>query len=365
MIKLHRTAFSFALALVTAAGCAASQTPGTPGQPGTGDGSGSDMGTGDGGGSGSATPTKLDASGKYSMTSTYNIAQNMPGTVGTVVNDIIAATNGPNQPTQWILDQLIGQLSNGTIKSLLQSAEPFVAGYLNDQLLSIAPSFVTTIVQVGNDFGDMAQQFGINTTLDVGGSPGAGYTAVHTATGVHFKIEGAELDFAFADYQLPNVVVNNVGVTLDQTGKLSIADHQLPLSYGSVLRIGLDAGIIPLVDPNATDLGSLFADQVDCGAVGQAIEDAIDQQFGIDIGAGTWQAACSAGLSFAAQEIYTQIDKIDASALQFDQSGIAKAVDKNNDGKVDTIITGKWAGTLSYAGSPAPLASATFTGTRM
>ena len=29
------------------------------------------------------------------------------------------------------------------------------------------------------------------------------------------------------------------------------------------------------------------------------------------------------------------------------------------------IQTGKWDGTLSYAGSPAPLGNATFTGTRL
>lgn len=363
MIDFKRLSFTFALALgVTAAGCAAQQ----PGTPGTGDGSGSDMSPGTGTGSGSdPAPRTLDATGKYQLASTYDIAQNMPGTVGTVVNDIIAATNGPNQPTQWVLDQLLAQMQSGTLKSLLQSAEPFVAGYLNDQLLSIAPDFVTTILQVGNDFGDMAKHFGINTTFDVSGSVEGGYVAVHTATGVHFKVEGTDLDFAFADYQLPNVVVNNVAVSVDQTGKMTIADHKLPLSYGKVLRIGLDNAIIPLIDPNATDLGSLFADYVDCGAVGQAIDDAIYQEFGIDTGAGTWQAACSAGLSFAAQEIYTQIDKIDSSALEFEQTGTAKAVDKNADGKVDTIMTGKWSGTLSYAGSPAPLASATFNGTRM
>jgi len=32
---------------------------------------------------------------------------------------------------------------------------------------------------------------------------------------------------------------------------------------------------------------------------------------------------------------------------------------------MDTIQTGKWAGTLSYAGTPAPLSTATFVGTRM
>jgi len=73
----------------------------------------------------------------------------------------------------------------------------FVAGYLNQQLLSFAPDFVTTMVQVGNDFGQMAKNFGTNETLDVTGSVGA-YTSTHTITGAHFKVDNIESDLAFA-----------------------------------------------------------------------------------------------------------------------------------------------------------------------
>jgi hypothetical protein len=354
MSSFKNFTFAFALAIgATAAGCAAT----TPG--GGGDGSG---GGGDGSGSGSSSKP-LDPTGKYQLQSTFDISTNIPGTVGTVINDFIGATNGPNQPTQWILDQIIAQMGSGTLKTLLQSAEPFVAGYLNDQLLSIAPDFVSTILLVGNDFGDIAKHFGINSTLDVAGS--GTFTAVHTATGVHFKIDTTDMDFAFADYQVPNVVVNGVGITLDATAKLTVADHKLPLSYGKILRIGLDAAIIPLVDSNATNLQTLFADKIDCAAVGSAINDALSSQFGFGGGAGTWQTACNAGLQFGANAIYQKISAIDASALEFDLNGTAKAVDTNHDYKVDALQTGKWLGTLSYSGTPAPLSTATFTGARM
>ena len=347
--------FSFVLALLgTAGACTATQ----PGMPGDGSGSGSG-----GEGSGSGSGTALDATGKYSMASTFDISTNMPGTVGVVVNDFINATSGPNQPTKWILDQIIGKMSNGTLKSILQGAEPFVAGYLNDRLLSIAPDFVTTILLVGNDFGDMAKHFGLNETLDVS-KAAADYSSVVTATGVHFKIASVDSDYAFADYQVPNVIANGVVVKLDTTNKLTIADHKMPLSYGKILRIGLDAAIIPLVDANATNLGGLLNDLVDCAAVGVAIDDAMYANFGFDLGnAGSWQLACTAGLQFGASAIYTKIAAIDASALEFDVNGTAKAV--GTAGKVTTLQTGKWAGMLSYSGTPAPLSTATFVGTRM
>jgi hypothetical protein len=152
---------------------------------------------------------------------------------------------------------------------------------------------------------------------------------------------------------------------LDATGKLTIGEHKLPVSYGKVLRMGLDAVIIPAVDPNATNLGELLADHIDCAAVGQSIYDALVDQFGFGGSPSTWQSACTAGLNYGAQTIYNKISDIDASALEFDLTGTAKAVDTNHDSKADALQTGKWTGTLSYSGTPAPLATATFTGSRM
>ena len=327
------------------------------------------MGGGDGSGSGSGsgsddTPKALDATGKYMVQSQFDVEANMPGTAGEVVRAFIDATDDPDDPTRWILDQIIAQMPSGTFKSILQGAEGFVAGYLNDQLLSIAPNFVVTILDVGNDFGDIAKHFGIDEELDVA-KMGTDYMSVVTANGVHFKVNGTDLDYAFADYQLQNVIVNNVGVQLDATAKMTIAEHKLPIAYGKVLRLGLDNAIIPLVDPNATNLGELLADNIDCSAVGQAIDDALASQFGYGGGASFWTSACSDGLQFGANAIYQKIDAIDGSALEFDVTGTAKALDTNQDLKVDTIQTGKWDGTLSYAGTPAPLSTATFNGKRM
>ena len=57
--------------------------------------------------------------------------------------------------------------------------------------------------------------------------------------------------------------------------------------------------------------------------------------------------------------------KGEGSAMELGLTGAAKAVDKNGDRKFDTIQTGTWSGTCSYAGNPAPLAGATFFGERM
>src|ERR1041384_2537822 len=86
----------------------------------------SGMGEGPGGGGGSDDhPKPLDPTGTYTMHSTFDLATNMPGTAGTVVNTIIAATDDKADPTLWILDQLIAQLpeSNAIGRGIKRSEE--------------------------------------------------------------------------------------------------------------------------------------------------------------------------------------------------------------------------------------------------
>jgi hypothetical protein len=337
----------------TTVGCAA-QAPGTPGDQGGGgdDGSG-DGGSGDGGSG--TTPTPLSIDGTYKVASTYNLATNMPGTAGKVVNDIIAVTSGANAPSQWIMDQVIAALPSGTIKSAIQDVEPLVIGDINNELLSVAPDFVDTLIQLGGDFGDVAKNFGTVDTIAITGS-----TATHTVTGAHFVVGADSEDYLFADYNLQNVTVANIGVTQDSSNKIAIEEHKVGLQYGAILTVALNAAIIPALDSNASNLGELLNDMVDCDQIGQYIDDEVG--FG---GASTYSAACTAGLTYGAKFIYSEITKIDANALTFDITGSARAVDTNNDNKADALKTGAWAGNLDYASAPSTLAPATFSGTRM
>jgi hypothetical protein len=348
MMTSRNLSIALLLAATAATGCAAS-APGNP-DPGTGSGSGS--------GSDDA-PVPLTPEGKFNLQSDYDLASNMPGTVGAVVNGFIDATDSPDDPTRYIVDKLISALPDGAVKNAVSSAAPLVTGYLNDRLLEVAPDFVTKFKDIGNKFGDVAKHFGTLETLVVTKS-GAGYAAVHTITGVHFTIDTVGMDFPFTDYNLPNVIGNNVAVTLSPAGKLGLAAHDMPMSYGQVLRIALDEAIIPMVDPGANGLGDVLHGLVNCTAVGQYVYEKVG------IGSpSTFETACNAGLDASAGFIYHQIDGINSSALTFGIAGTARGVDANKDGKMDTIQRGSWAGTLSYSGTPAPLSTATFFGSKM
>lgn len=353
MSTLNKFAFAFTLAIgAVATGCAAdspeSDDPNDPNNPDNPD-----------------NPSKqLDASGSYQMRSNFDLATNAPGKVGDVTRAIIDMTDSPEDPSLWVIERIIDQMPSGTFKNVLNSSKGFIAGYVNDRVLDLAPDFVSTMVQVGQDFGQIAKNFGLNEKLDVVKSAD-GYAATHTALGAHFKIDNIESDHAFADFGVANIVVENVGLSLDATGKLGIADHKMNITFGSVLRVGLDGAIIPMIDPTASNLGQLLQHKVSCAQVGIAVRDAIASVIGYGGSASTYETACNQGLVAGANLIYSKIADIDSTALEFGLTGTAKALDKNGDKSIDSIQTGAWTGNLSYAGTPAPLANATFYGERM
>jgi hypothetical protein len=315
-----------------------------------------DTGSGSNNPDGSNTPPPTTPEGKYSMQSDIDVASNMPGTAGTIVNYFISATDDPDDPTKFIVEQVVAALPDGSIKNTLNGSIPFVAGYLNDRLLEVAPDFVSNIVDVGDKFGQMAHHFGTVETLEVN----AQGQATKTITGLHFTIDGVDENFAFADEGIANVVVPNVLVTLDQNGKLTIGEHTVGLKFGSVVKLAMDKAIIPMIDPSASNLGDLMKKWVNCQAVGQYVYEAV----GIG-SASTFQSACTAGLTGGSNALYKLLDNIDTSALQFNMTGTARAIDKNHDGKIDDIQTGTWTGSTAYAGATSTMGAAKFFGSKM
>jgi hypothetical protein len=349
---------SLALVLSLVLGATAVGCGGDPStMPGDDDGGGGGGGSNGGGGGGGEQPAPLDVTGAYTMRSTFDLATNMPGTAGEVVNTIIDATHGPNQPTAWILDQILPHILPGVPDLVKDLVATYVNGALKDFIL---PDFADTLLQVGGDFGDLAKHVGLNETFVVTSS-GTDYTAVHSVTGLHVKLGNQESDYAFVTNQMTNIVVTNVAVTMDAAGHLTIAAHDVPLAYGRILQLGLDAAIIPQIDSTAHNLNDLLAHMIDCEGIGNAVADTI----GISSVANTITTGCKVGLSAAAAYMYSKISAIDGTALTFGLNGTATAQDKNGDRKIDALQTGSWSGTLTYGSTPTPLIPAAFSGARM
>src|SRR3954470_9796782 len=177
LMMMKTASLSFVLGLALVSGCADR----TVGGGDDGDGMGSDM---------EPTPEpQMDASGLYRLNSTFDIATNLPGTTGGVLNGLIAATDDPDDPMLWLLDQMLAQMADGTLKDILVAGEPFVAGYLNDRLHDLAPDLVDTILELGKRTADLTKHFGLDEKLDVN-TVDQVYIARVTADGVRWNIDG-------------------------------------------------------------------------------------------------------------------------------------------------------------------------------
>lgn len=300
-------------------------------------------------------PVPLTAEGRFMVQSDFDLATNIPGTVGNVTRYFIDATDDPDDPSKFIIEQLVAALPDGSVKNTLSGSIPFVAGYVNDKVRDISPEFIDKMIDLGDAFGQVVQHFGTNETWDIT----AGGRGTKTVTGLHFTIDNVPLDLAFADYGIAPIKVDNIQITLEQTGRLAFAPHTVPMKYGMLVKLALEQAVIPMVDPSASSLEDVLKNVVNCQAVGQWVYEAID------VGsASTFESACNTGLHLAPQALYGALDNLDSSALEFNMTGTARGVDRNADSKMDEIQTGVWTGEVEYAGSPAPLSTAKFHGSK-
>lgn len=323
---------------------------------------GDDDGGGDGSGSQEETPPEpqMDAQGTYRLQSTFDIATNMPGTAGSVLNGLIAATDDPDDPMSWLLDQMLAQMDDGTLKDILVGAKPLVAGYLNDRLHDLAPGLVDTIVDVGHRMADLTKHFGLREKLEVK-SVDQTYLAHVTADGVHWDVDGTAVDLGFIDNNIDEVTADGVFISYEKTdSRLHIGEHTLQLPYGKLVRLALDNVVVPEIDPTAHSLVELLDHQVNCAGVGAAVVDYLG------FGSATFFATvCHSGLQYAANLAYDQIAAQNA-VLDMHLMGSSRATDTNNDYKLDKLSFGTWTGSLTYEATDATLAQpATYLGARM
>jgi hypothetical protein len=290
--------------------------------------------------------------GTFAVTSTLDLP--VPPAARSVIATLAAATDGPDDPTRYLVDRMIATLPDGTVKAIAIHAAPFVAAYLNEQLATIAPRFATGIAAIADGLARIAAHVDTIETLQIAGDS----AAIRTITALRFDLGTAPATVTFADGGLADIVVGT-HVVLDSTGLVTIGDHAHGLPYGAWLRLGLDQAVIASVEPAARDLATALGALIDCATLGALVADRIG--FG---SATLYRAACHAGMAAIASEIYAQIDAIDDTPFALELIGSASGVDLDGDGTMDELRAGRWSGSLEAAGSREPIGAAGFTGTK-
>src|SRR5262249_6241407 len=154
--------------------------------------------------------------------------------------------------------------------------------------------------------------FGIKSTLQIYQGPNNTLLGKHTITGVFFKIDTKRTDKTLGELNMDNIVVDKIPVTLVSESQLTIGQHDIALSYGTLINFGLDNVLIPQLDSKATSLKELLEDVVPCDALGAKINDAVG--FG---GANLWSSLCQTGLAFGASYAEGKLADITGQATDF------------------------------------------------
>lgn len=291
----------------------------------------------------------IDPTGTYVLRSELRLATPLPGPTAAILADVRAATDDPDDPSRYLIDRMIGELPDGSVKSVAQGLAPYLAAYLQARLSEVAPRLLPGMHAVSDQLATFAQQLDTIEAIRID----ADRNAVVVLTGLRV----GKLDVPLAMGGIPEPAVG-ARTTFDD-GALAIEDHRLALPYSRLVRLALDRGIIPAVDPAAYDLPTLLADLVDCDHLGQIVGEAAGTGFGT-----VYTAACSTALRAVASEWYENMGAQDGMTIDLAIHGDARGVDLDQDGHMDAIANGIWSGTIGPLGGEVTLGGSTFEGQR-
>jgi hypothetical protein len=296
-----------------------------------------------------AAPPPIDPTGAYVLRSELHLATPLPGPAAAILADVRTATDDPDDPSRYLVDRMIAELPDGSVKTVAQGLAPYLAAYLQARLSEVAPRLLPGIHAVSDQLATFSQQLDLIEGIRID----ADRNAVVVLTGLRV----GKLDVPLALGGIPEPAVG--ARTTFAAGALTIEDHRLAVPYSRLVRLALDAGIIPTVDPGAWDLPSLLHDLVDCDRLGQTVAEAAGGGFGA-----VYTEACEISLRAVASEWYEQLGALDGMTIDLAMHGDARGVDLDQDGHMDAIANGIWSGTIGPQGGEVTLGGSTFEGQR-
>lgn len=275
-------------------------------------------------------PVPIDPAGSFAVRSSISLAA-PPSAMTEVLGELTAATDGPDDPSRYLIDLVIDRLPEGQIKTFATSLAPYVAAYVTLRIASAAPRFSPGVRVLVDGLARTAQRIATIERIEI---DRAGRME-RTIEGLRFDT----VDVYLADVGLPDVT-GSANVHVAGEG-IVIGAHSAAIAYGELVRLGFDRAVVPSVVAGARDLSGALQGLVDCAKLGELIAEAIG------IGSPSlYGGACTIGLTTAAAKIYAQLPALDARPLTLTVAGTARAIDHEGDGTMDAFEDGRWIGTF-------------------
>lgn len=322
---------------------------------------------------GMPAPRPLDPTGTFAVRSVFSLTA-PPSSATAVLVELAGATDGPDDPSRFLVDRLVARLPEGQAQVVAAAVAPYVAAYVQQRIDSFAPELAPGLRALADGVHRLARRFGTTGTLHVEAQMGIdtppALHATHTFTG--FVADDVVVAFAplgMADLSAHTTAAlvpasttepappmspprdpSGVPEGAERVERLAIGEHAVAFPYGALLRLGVDRAVVPQTVPGARDLADAFDRLVDCDRLGEHVA--------AYLGIGSpelYATACSVALVRLAAEIYSRLDLPD---VELSIAGHARAVDVDRDASVDALDAGVWTGRLGEA----PLAASSFDG---
>ena len=293
----------------------------------------------------------LDWNGLYQVESQFDIVSGLEGTIGTALNAILDISDDPGL---FLADILVEQCEDAGLGVFCNGVDVFkgdIADLINDYLGFDGDNdheieIVNVIRDVADAIREVARNFGVESELMIEAEDEAGEAAHELIAAVieydgHSSVVPASDDPVEADG-----IAFSVG-----TGQapVHLAAHSLPFGYGAMLAAAVDEVVIPAVDEDSGDFGGLLANVIDCEALGEEIDDFIQEQIVISVEVG--EDACEFAMDELAEILLDELAALDEDGLELEIEGAA-SIEETNDNRVE-LIQGSWEGTLGYPGDVA------------
>ncbi|MBA3454827.1 MAG: hypothetical protein H0T42_17195, partial [Deltaproteobacteria bacterium] len=173
-----------------------------------------------------AKPVPIDPTGRYAVRSSITLSS-PPAAVSEVLAELAMATDGPDDPSRYLIDLVIDRIPDGTIKAFATELSPFIAAYVNARITTTAPRFVPGIRALVDGLGGIARHL---VTIE--------HVEIAADGRVDRTIEGLQFDAVdvyFADVGLDDVTVTTSALVAGDG--LVIAAHTAGVAYGALVRL--------------------------------------------------------------------------------------------------------------------------------
>ena len=280
-----------------------------------------------------AAPLRLD--GSYAVENTFDVLKGLTA-VQDLVADLEDMGDGEHDPATWLIDKAMEDLDLPGMTLLLALLRPTLDDALNEVILALTPDILERLGSLTVDVSQTVKSFSMQSSLYISETDDT-LSAYHSVQSIRARVEGQDTTLTLADLGFDEIQAGSIAVTLGEGNAIALAEHQLSVPLGAMLKALLERALIPALDPQAHDLKALLEKLLPCQDLAAGIE-----QIFPELTADQFVQICRIGIVVASKYLESTLTSIDEPGPTLRLQGAAQAIDADGDAQADRLTEGRW-----------------------